>query len=312
MASDKDTKKVNRKPVKPRLDLPQLELRFSGLAYARINAFAGLADGEVSMFGISKRDNPLYVEDIKLIKHKASAAEVDLDDDGIADYLEDNLDEGIEPCECFRIWIHTHPGFGTNPSGCDRDTFVRVWGDSDWAVMAIFDPKENTWSVHLATNTPFGRTITDYCRVVYETQLTYSELTWKDEFDKFVDQKEAFSYGTSLDCSTVDGIGETKLPGFYGGDDRDSQLDFGIESLDDDQIKYFESLQREFEENENSGWKEPDVISDGELQGFSIDHLADIINLLDFEEREALLERVTDWNYYDDDSGFLSKEERDQ
>src|SRR5690606_33202362 len=36
-----------------------------------------------------------------------------------------------------RLWAHTHPGNSASPSGTDEDTFERVFGGCDWAVMFI-------------------------------------------------------------------------------------------------------------------------------------------------------------------------------
>jgi hypothetical protein len=44
---------------------------------------------------------------------------------------------GRIPEQFARIWIHTHPGDSARPSRTDEETFARVFGRCDWAVMAI-------------------------------------------------------------------------------------------------------------------------------------------------------------------------------
>jgi len=45
-----------------------------------------------------------------------------------------------------RVWIHTHPGSSAQPSRVDEETFARVFGRSDWAVMAILAQGGQTYA----------------------------------------------------------------------------------------------------------------------------------------------------------------------
>src|SRR5262249_13781486 len=53
------------------------------------------------------------------------------------DYFDAQVNLGRQPEEFGRIWIHTHPGACPRPSGTDEETFRRVFGRADWAVMFI-------------------------------------------------------------------------------------------------------------------------------------------------------------------------------
>ena len=55
----------------------------------------------------------------------------------MADYFDDQVDQGRRPEEFARVWLHTHPGNSAQPSGIDEATFARVFGGADWAVMFI-------------------------------------------------------------------------------------------------------------------------------------------------------------------------------
>ena len=59
------------------------------------------------------------------------------DDAGVADHFDRQVDAGRSPEEFARIWLHTHPGHSPEPSPTDEQTFARVFGSCDWAVMGI-------------------------------------------------------------------------------------------------------------------------------------------------------------------------------
>lgn len=96
-----------------------------------------LGPTEVGGFGISAPDNLLFMQDIQLVQQHCSESFVTLDDLAVADFFEDQIDFGRKPEEFGRIWIHTHPGSSPEPSPTDHNTFDRVFGNCDWAVMFI-------------------------------------------------------------------------------------------------------------------------------------------------------------------------------
>jgi len=60
-----------------------------------------------------------------------------LDDQAVAEFFDRQVDAGLVPEQFARIWIHTHPAHRAEPSLLDEQTFARVFGRSDWAVMFI-------------------------------------------------------------------------------------------------------------------------------------------------------------------------------
>jgi hypothetical protein len=117
-------------------DLPPV-LRISPLAWLKLQLFLHAGETEVGFFGICAADDLMYVEDLAVPKQKVSAVTVCFDDLSVADYFEDCAEAGIQPARCGRVWIHTHPGSSALPSSVDEETFSRVFGSCDWAVMAI-------------------------------------------------------------------------------------------------------------------------------------------------------------------------------
>jgi hypothetical protein len=112
-------------------------LRFSPTAWAKLLFLRDYGDTEVGGFGIAASDDLLFVEDLQLVKQDCSWAHVAFDDDSVADFFDSQVDAGHRPQQFARIWVHSHPGDCPNPSLTDEETFARVFGRSDWAVMFI-------------------------------------------------------------------------------------------------------------------------------------------------------------------------------
>jgi hypothetical protein len=112
-------------------------LVFSPLAWLKLMLLMHAGDTEVGCFGVSRDDDPLYVEDLSVPTQYASMVTVRFDDESVADHFDRMADRGIVPARCGRVWVHTHPGDSATPSGTDEETFQRAFGDADWSVMAI-------------------------------------------------------------------------------------------------------------------------------------------------------------------------------
>lgn len=125
---------TRRQPTQP-TNSPAL--RFSPTAWAKLLFLRDYGETEVGGFGIAPKDDLLFVEDIQLVKQTCSWAHVAFDDESVADYFEDQVDQGRQPEQFARLWLHTHPGDCPRPSSTDEETFERVFGRADWAVMFI-------------------------------------------------------------------------------------------------------------------------------------------------------------------------------
>jgi proteasome lid subunit RPN8/RPN11 len=77
------------------------------------------------------------IEDVELVRQTCDIASVAFDDQAVADYFDRQVDAGRKVCQVGRIWVHSHPGSCPQPSGKDEETFARVFGKTDWAVMFI-------------------------------------------------------------------------------------------------------------------------------------------------------------------------------
>ena len=114
----------------------QTTLRFTPTAWAKLLYLRDYGETEVGSFGICP-NHPLLVEDICLVQQTCSWASVEFDDESVADFFEDQVEAGLNPEQFARVWIHTHPGNSAQPSMTDEETFARVFGSTNWAVMAI-------------------------------------------------------------------------------------------------------------------------------------------------------------------------------
>ena len=128
-------------------DIPaQPVLRFSPTAWAKLLYFRDRGETEISGLGITKSDDLLLVTDFLSIKQDATVASISLDDEAVATFFEDQVDLGRKPEQFFRIWCHSHPGDSPHPSATDEETFQRVFGRSDWAVMFIVAEDGKTYA----------------------------------------------------------------------------------------------------------------------------------------------------------------------
>jgi hypothetical protein len=112
-------------------------LRFSPAAWAKLLFLRDRGPTEFGAFGITPDADLLYVEDIRLVKQTCTSISVTFDDSAVAEFFDEQIDAGRKPEQFARIWIHTHPGDSAQPSQVDEETFCRVFGRCDWAVMFI-------------------------------------------------------------------------------------------------------------------------------------------------------------------------------
>ncbi len=112
-------------------------LRFTPYAWSKLLFLRDIGETEVGGFGISSDEDLFLIEDFRLIKQCSTFATVKFDDEAVADFFDEQVDQGRQPEHCGRCWIHTHPGESAEPSCIDEETFARVFGASNWALMFI-------------------------------------------------------------------------------------------------------------------------------------------------------------------------------
>jgi len=131
-----------RKDKQPR----KLALRFSPTAWAKLLYFRDKSDNEVSGFGIAEPEDLLCVKEFVTVKQEVTVVSIKLDDEAVADFFDQQVDLGRKPEQFARIWPHSHPGDCPEPSITDEETFVRVFGGCQWAVMFILAQGNRTYA----------------------------------------------------------------------------------------------------------------------------------------------------------------------
>jgi len=83
---------------------------------------------EVGGFGIASGADLLRVTDLQLVTQVCSWAHVAFANEAVADYFEQQVDQGRQPAQFARIWVHTHPGNCPLPSLTDEESAPDVSG----------------------------------------------------------------------------------------------------------------------------------------------------------------------------------------
>ena len=116
---------------------PQPALRFTPTAWAKLLFFRDSGPTEIGGFAVTEANELLRVVDFVTVKQDVTVASVAFDDSAVADFFDAQVDVGRKPEQFARIWLHTHPGNSPEPSHTDEETFHRVFGHCEWAVMFI-------------------------------------------------------------------------------------------------------------------------------------------------------------------------------
>ncbi len=157
------------------------KLRFTPYAWAKLQWFCHKGHTEIGGFGITSAEDLLLIEDFVTLDQQASAAFVSFDDEAVADFYEDQVKAGKKPEEFGRIWCHTHPGSSPSPSGVDEETFTRVFGSCDWAVMFILAKGGQTYARLRFNAGPTGHMVIGV-GVDYKDQFSEEHTEWGNEY----------------------------------------------------------------------------------------------------------------------------------
>jgi len=121
-------------------------LRFSPTAWAKLLYFRDKSPNEVGGFGISAPDDLLLIQEFITVRQEVTCVSVKFDDEAVSQFFDQQVDLGRKPEQFARIWLHSHPGDSCEPSSTDEETFARVFGGCQWAVMAIVAQDDSTYA----------------------------------------------------------------------------------------------------------------------------------------------------------------------
>ncbi len=215
-------------------------LRFSPKAWAKFIWFRNRGQTEIAGFGLSQLDDPLYVVDFVTVLQEASGATFEFDDDALNNYLSDMVDEGYQPAECMRIWLHTHPPGvkAPRPSGHDEEVFKRCFGKCDWSVMCILGDDGNAYARLYISAAKGEIGMSCELKVMRDYTGSFDGVTpaevekWEDEYVKNV---HAINWIGRDGALGLDYAWQATQPHGWSLDDGDRRVDehFGATVLDD-------------------------------------------------------------------------------
>ena len=223
------------------------------MAWLKLRLFLHSDHVEVGFFGISSKDDQLYIEDLAVPRQYVTSVSVAFDDAAVADHFDTCADAGIPPARCGRIWIHTHPGSSPMPSTVDEETFSRVFGTCDWAVMAIVARDGSTYARLCFNAGPGGAVIipieVDWERLPEDLLASEGKLDqlisgWMDEYGKAIHPlQSSISQGVHFDFNPE----QRSSPSIYrdANDDLDNFYDSQVlsEDFSQSQCQSFDHLE---------------------------------------------------------------------
>ena len=233
-------------PLRPRRHKQPTSVEFSPLAWLKLLMFLHAGDTEVGGFGVSSDANSLYIEDFVTVKQSTTAVTVAFDDTAVADYFDDCIDRGLTPARFARIWVHTHPGESPQPSSVDEETFARVFGGCDWAIMLIVSRTQAAYARLSFSAGPGGSMLlpvkvdwSAWPQILLEQGAQLSALfeVWLDEYGKNV-CPVSLSAGLGSLCDSR----SDRMP--WAGDpwrEKDLYSFHGQMGMDDEFAHYFET-----------------------------------------------------------------------
>ena len=121
-------------------------LRFSPTAWAKLLYFRDKTQNEVGGFGITAPDDLLFVQEFITVRQDVTCVSVKFDDEAVSKFFDEQVDLGRKPEQFARLWLHTHPGESPEPSSTDEQTFKRVFGACQWAVMFVLAQDGSTYA----------------------------------------------------------------------------------------------------------------------------------------------------------------------
>jgi len=175
-------------------------LRFSPTAWAKLLYLRDAGDTEVGGFGICPSEL-LLVEDIRLVLQTCSFTTVQFSDDSVADFFDEQVDQGLRPEQFARVWIHTHPGDCPQPSHTDEETFSRVFGQTNWSVMFILACDGSRYSRLRFNEGPTAELMVPI-EIDFRQEFPATNFTqWRQEYLANIEIHDAFSPSESVALS---------------------------------------------------------------------------------------------------------------
>lgn len=192
---------------------------FSPEAWEQLEWMCRKADTEIGFFGVADDPKDLFhITRLMMPKQECTSVTVAFDDDDINTKCCALYEEGLEPNQVLRHWIHTHPGNSATPSGTDWETLKDRFGDVDWCTMLIL-AKGGDFSAHLREKTPWYPTAT-VAKIKHEIVGWEPDETWDQMLKDNVSKPVATYYGAGAYGTKYKSSGATWRYGSYSYSDE--------------------------------------------------------------------------------------------
>jgi proteasome lid subunit RPN8/RPN11 len=263
-------------------------LIFSPKAWLKILYMKNSAETEVSGFGISQVDNPLYVEDFITVEQECTAVTTDMDENALERYFEEQEEKGLPISSFFRIWIHTHPNMTPSPSSVDEENFKDMFSTCTWAIMVIVGKDEEVYARLQLNKVDVVGKFETKLNVEIDWDSLYSELkeSWQAELKENI-KKKVWTTSASQPWRTY----QNWMPNQFGSQ-QNWQTKAAVQqstSLTSEYSKANETILSELDKEQSA----QSSSSPGLLKG----KLKKIIDRLDDFDKTALIDEIDD--YYD-------------
>jgi len=191
-------------------------LRFTPYARAKLLHMLHATRTEVGGFGVGHPKDPLLIIDIALPKQYVNEVHTRFDKASVDDYLALYADPDGEygfPMECLtRVWIHTHPDGGAEPSRDDEATFKAHNQHLPWMIMYIIDEGGEEYCRARFNNGEFGADVHLETAVEWDCDFPAVQRNlWEEELKSVLFPLELPTFRGGLDRRTVGGIPCTSI-----------------------------------------------------------------------------------------------------
>ena len=116
---------------------PSRTLRFAPSAWAKTRFLGELEDVEFGGFLITAVDDPLYIEDLRLIRQLSSASTIQFDEAVVEEFFAQMAAMGRPEESYARILFRSHASDEAESTAADEELFAKMFGRHDWSILLI-------------------------------------------------------------------------------------------------------------------------------------------------------------------------------
>ena len=200
----------------PRKYRQKLALRFSPTAWAKLLFFRDHSSNEIGGFGISDPDDLLYIREFVTIKQEVSIVQCTIPGRlRLPISLTTRLPWAESPNNLPAVGCIRIPEGISTPSQTDEETFERVFGSCQWAVMFILS-QDNQAYARISFNIGPGGQLIIPVQVDYSKPFEASDpVAWEQEFKQNIlthSMDKLNTHSATLSTNDARHVGSSPVP----------------------------------------------------------------------------------------------------